>query len=302
MKHCNRVHGIDLGDGYSLLRLNEIVEGAAPYAQRFELPGDRPHYPPDRPADIKHVKLDITLDFAADSIYGTAYTTFVALYEEVKTITFDAVELHIEKVERVDGPALTYSATNDKLIVTLDRALQYGEEFTIAITYHAQPRTGLHFVKPAPEDPTRPVQAFTFGQPRYHSHWFPCHDFPNERSTTEILATVPAQFLTISNGNLLEVIDHGETKTHHWRHDVTHASYLVSLVVGEFAVIEDSYNSKPVKYFVRKDRVADAPLYMGKTPAMMRLFSEFTGVEYPYDTYDQTVAPRSIWGRSLCRW
>jgi aminopeptidase N len=289
VKHCNRVHGIELGDGYSLFRWNELAKDAVPHAQRFELPGDRPHYAPDRPADTKHVKLDITLDFEAESIYGTAYTTFVALDEGIRTITFDAVELHIEQVERVDGPALTYSATNDKLIVALDHALQYGEEFTIAITYHARPRTGLHFVKPAPEDPTRPVQAYTFGQPRYHSHWFPCHDFPNERSTTEIIATVPAQFITIANGNLLEVIDHGETKTHHWRHDVTHAAYLVSLVVGEFAVIEDSYNGKPVKYFVRKDREADAPLYMGKTPEMMRLFSEFTGVEYPYDTYDQTV-------------
>jgi aminopeptidase N len=289
VKHCNRVHGIDLGDGYSLFHLNDSVEDAVPRAQRFELPGDRPQYAPDRPADIKHVKLDITLDFATESIYGTAYTTFVALYEEVKTIAFDAVELHIEKVERMDGPALIYSATNDKLIVTLDRAIPYGEEFTLSISYHAQPRTGLHFVKPAPEDPTRPVQAYTFGQPRYHSHWFPCHDSPNERSTTEILATVPAQFLTVSNGNLLEIIDHGDTKTHHWRHDVSHATYLVSLVVGEFAVIEDRYNSKPVKYFVRKDREADAPIYMGKTPEMMRLFSEFTGVEYPYDTYDQTV-------------
>ncbi|HET8911918.1 MAG TPA: M1 family aminopeptidase, partial [Ktedonobacteraceae bacterium] len=30
-------------------------------------------------------------------------------------------------------------------------------------------------------------------------------------------------------------------------------------------------------------------LYMGKTPEMMRFFSEFTGVEYPYEKYAQTV-------------
>ncbi len=173
--------------------------------------------------------------------------------------------------------------------MTLDRPYQYGEEFTIAVAYDAHPRTGLHFIKPAAEDPTRPVQAWTFGQPRYHSHWFPCHDAPNDRATTEILATVPAQFLTVSNGNLLSVTDHGTTKTHHWRHDIPHAMYLLSLVVCDFAVIEDSYNGKPVTYYVRKDRKDDAPLYMGKTPEMMRFFSEYTGVEYPYNKYAQTV-------------
>ncbi len=127
-------------------------------------------------------------------------------------------------------------------------------------------------MKPAPEDPTRPVQMWTMGQPSYHRYWFPCHDAPNDRATTEIVVTVPAQFQTISNGNLLSVTDNGATKTHHWRHDVPHATYLVSLVVGEFAVIEDSYNGKPVTYYVRPDRKDDAPLLFSKTPEMMRFF------------------------------
>ena len=54
-------------------------------------------------------------------------------------------------------------------------------------------------------------------------------------------------------------------------------------------MIEDSYNGKPVNYYVRPDRKDDAHYYMGKTPEMMRFFSEYTGVEYPYDKYAQTV-------------
>ena len=173
--------------------------------------------------------------------------------------------------------------------MALDRPYHYGEEFTVAVEYHAKPRTGLHFIKPAPEDPTRPVQAWTFGQPRYHSYWFPCHDAPNDRATTEIIVTVPAHFQTIANGNLISVTDHGATKIHHWRHDIPHAAYLISLVVGEFAVIEDSYNGKPVNYYVRPDRKDDARYYMGKTPEMMRFFADYTGVDYPYDKYAQTV-------------
>ena len=289
MKNCNRANIIDLNDGYSLYLLGESSHAPTPRARSFELADDHVQYAPDRPADVKHVKLDITLDFEQETISGAVYTTFSTLYDDLKTITFDAVELHIERVKLEHGKELSYSVSEKKLIVTLDRAYKYGEEFTIAVEYHARPRTGLHFMKPEPEDPTRPVQAWTFGQPRYHSHWFPCHDAPNDRATTEIIATVPARFITISNGDLLSVTDHGATKTHHWRHDIPHAMYLISLVVGEFAVIEDSYKSIPVTYYVRPDRKDDARLYMGKTPEMIRFFSEYTGVEYPYNKYAQTV-------------
>ncbi len=288
---CNRGEAIELGNGYSLFMFEHGLGHTlpSPQARSFEFAGDQLQFAPDRPADVQHVKLDITLDFEQETVSGTAYTTFSTLYEELKTISLDAEELQIESVTLADGPKLSYAYTGKKIIVTLDRPYKYGEQFTTAIQYHARPRIGLQFMKPVPEDPTRPVQAWTFGQPRYHSFWFPCHDAPNDRATTEIIVTVPAQFLTVSNGNLLSVTDKGATKTHHWRHDVPHAAYLMSLVVGDFAVIEDSYNGKPVNYYVRKDRKEDAPLYMGRTPAMMRFFSEFTGVEYPYDQYAQTV-------------
>ncbi len=289
MNSCNRGRIIGLGDGYSLYRLNESGLSPTPKARSFELPDDHVQYAPDRPADVKHVKLVIALDFEQETVSGTVYTTFSALYDDLTTITFDAVELHIERVKLEDGKELAYSTNDKKLVVTLDRPYNYGEQFTIAIDYHAKPRTGLRFIKPAPEDPARPVQAWTFGQPRYHSHWFPCHDAPNDRATTEIIATVPVQFITISNGNLLGVTDHGATRTHHWRHDVPHAAYLISLVVGDFAVIEDHYKNIPVTYYVRPDRKDDAPLYLGKTPEMIRFFSDYTGVEYPYDKYAQTV-------------
>ncbi len=289
LNSCNRGHIISLHNGYSLCLLSESKRTPIPKARSFELPGDRVQYAPDRPADVKHVKLVIALDFDNETISGKACTTFSALYDELKTITFDAVELQIERVTLENGTELAYSTDAKKLIVTLDRTYHHGEQFTIVVEYHAKPRIGLQFIKPAPEDPTRPVQAWTFGQPRYHSHWFPCHDAPNDRATTEIIATVPAQFITISNGNLLNVTDHGDTKTHHWRHDVPHAAYLISLVVGDFAVIEDHYKHIPVTYYVRPDRKDDAPLYMGKTPEMIRFFSEYTGVEYPYDKYAQTV-------------
>ena len=282
-------HSIHLDNGYSLCSLNAHTQAPLPKARSFEMSHDVVHYAPDRPADAKHVTLDIALDFERETISGTVSHTFSVLYEEAKTLTFDVVDLQIERVTLAGGTELAHSLSAKKLLVSLDRAYKYGEELTVVIAYSGKPRSGLHFVKPTEEDPTRPVQVWTQAQTHYASFWFPCHDAPNERATTEIFATVPAQFITISNGNLLEVVDHGATKTHHWRHDIPHAAYLVSLVVGDFAVIKADYNGKPVNYYVRPDRAGDAHYYLGKTPEMMRFFSEYTGVEYPYDNYDQTV-------------
>ncbi|MBX5450753.1 MAG: HEAT repeat domain-containing protein [Thermogemmatispora sp.] len=261
-----------------------------PKARAFELPGDSVHYAPDRPADITHVKLEISLDFERETVRGTAWTSFTALYDEVRTVAFDAVDLHIEQVMLDDGASLSYSLEPERLIVTLDRPYRYGEAFTIGVRYWAQPRIGLNFNKPTPDDPTRPVQAWTFSQTWYHRHWFPCHWAPNDRATSEIIVTVPAQFVTLSNGQLLSVRDNGDgTKTHHWRHDVPHPAYLISLVVGDFAIIEDHYGELPVTYYVRPERRDEARLLMGKTPAMIEFFSRYLDYPYPYSKYAQSV-------------
>ena len=148
MNSCNRGHIIGLGDGYSLYLLNKSGFAPTPKARSFELPDDHVQYAPDRPADVKHVKLVIALDFEQETVSGTVYTTFSALYDDLKTITFDAVELHIERVMLEDGKELAFSTDAKKLIVTLDHSYNYGEQFTIAIEYNAKPRTGLRFIKP----------------------------------------------------------------------------------------------------------------------------------------------------------
>jgi len=260
----------------------------------FALPGDEPHYAPDRPADVRHVRLDLTLDFDHRTVRGTATTHFSALFDNLDAVTLRAAELHIERVTLADPDAtpLNYTLSDGRLRIELDRPRAYGESFTVTVAYCACPRTGLTFTGPTPDDPQRPVQVWSQGQPEFNHFWFPCHDFPNDRATTEMIVTVPAPFFALSNGKLLEVIDHPDqgTKTYHWRQDVPHPAYLVTLVAGEFAEVRDEYDGIPLLYYVRPDRKDDVPFLMGKTPAMMRLFSERFGIRYPYDKYAQIVA------------
>jgi hypothetical protein len=100
----------------------------------FALPGDRPTYAPDRPADVRHIDIDLALDFENKSIGGVVTTSFSTLFEEIREISFDAAELMIDKVHLVGSSAdteLVFWVEDEKLHVRLDRPYRYGEEFGI---------------------------------------------------------------------------------------------------------------------------------------------------------------------------
>jgi aminopeptidase N len=273
-------------------------DGAAEWAPRdggppdFALPGDRPHYAPDRPADVRSVQIDVALDFERKAVSGSVTTEFTALFEQVREVRFDAAELQIERVSLAGADRdLEYWSDGESLHVGLDRAYRHGETFGVVIQYHAQPRVGLHFVGPDEGNPERPVQAWTQGQPEYNHYWFPCHDFPNDRAVTSLFATVPERFFALSNGRLEGVDEYPEhhTKTFRWRMDVPHPAYLVTLVVGDFARVADRWRDVPVDYYVRPGREQDVPYMLDKTPAMIEFYSQRFGVDYPYAKYAQIV-------------
>src|SRR5206468_4285315 len=87
-----------------------------------------------------------------------------------------------------------------------------------------------------PGYPERPTQVWTQGQAEDSAYYFPCFDFPGEKFTTEMLATVPATWFALSNGRLVEVTENGRsrTKTYHWAQEVAHPAYLVTLAIADF--------------------------------------------------------------------
>ena len=101
----------------------------------------------DRSANIKHIKLEVALDFDAKKISGTATHRLSAITSPLDRLEFDATELEIEAVRAGQEPA-TFETADGKLLIKLPRALGAGEEIEVAIDYSAQPRRGLYFVGP----------------------------------------------------------------------------------------------------------------------------------------------------------
>jgi aminopeptidase N len=281
-----RLLGLELDDTARLL------DGDDTRPPAFALPGDLARYAPDRPVDVRHVDLAVRLDFAAKRVLGEVTTHFAVLYERVRTISLDAAELEVKRVTLAGAETeLAFWSEGEKLHIRLDRDYAYGEEFAAQVRYSTRPRAGLVFVEPSAGDPKLPVQAWTQGETEYHHYWFPCHDFPNDRATTTLSATVPAEFFAFSNGLLAETREHHDgTKTYVWRMDVAFPAYLVTLVVGQFAELPATWRDITCNAYVPMGREEDGRRMFAKAPAMLEYYSERFGVAYPYPKYGQIVA------------
>lgn len=271
----------------------------------FPLPGDRPRYAPDRTCDVRHIKLEVSLDLDERRLWGTVATTLSPINDGLTRVEFDAVELDIQSVALAFGADLGFEVSGDKLRVDLGEPRPAGEPLTIVVTYECRdPRRGLYFIAPDDAYPDRPLQAWTQGQDEDSRHWFPCYDFPNEQATSEVIVTVAEPFTVISNGRLSAVEGGGpdraiggrRTRTFRWRQDVPHVTYLLSLVVGEFDKTSEQVDGIPVEYYVPPGREEDGRRAFGKTPEMLRFFSERTGIRYPYAKYAQVAVHDFIFG------
>ena len=287
-----------LGVCGAALRLDErFTAGAAEY-KSHALPGDTPHYPPDQVAAMQHIKLEIALDFERKGIAGVATLTLAPINNGLTELDLDAVELDIQQVTLEGHGDVSYETEGEKLRVKLPTALPAGQPFSLAIHYSSEPRRGLYFVGPDAAYPNKPVQAWTQGEDEDSRYWFPCHDFPHQKSTSEIIVTVPEPFYALSNGALVNTMQDAsaKTKTYHWRQEVRHSCYLIMLAVGDFAEITADANGVPIQYYVQKGREADAERTLQLTPDMVSFFSDKLDVPYPYNKYAQVFVGDFIFG------
>ncbi len=263
---------------------------------RFVLKGTEPAYAPSRAFDTEHIKLELEVDLLRESFTGRATTTLRALRRENQELVFDAVNFKISAV-RVNGRAASYTYKNNLINVALKNAVAEGAAITVQIDYKvSRPALGMFFIKPDKNYPQRPRQAWTQGEDEYARYWFPCHDAPHERTTTELIATVPAGYVAVSNGRLVKSSRGRGKAVYHWKQEIPHATYLVTLTVGKFSLIKDNWRGVPVEYYCERGREADTLRAFSKTPKMLEFFSSSIGVKYPYAKYAQIAAHDFIFG------
>ncbi|PYS75363.1 MAG: hypothetical protein DMF73_00865 [Acidobacteria bacterium] len=261
-----------------------------------------PQYIPPHDYDQRNIKLELRFDWEKEQAIGTETITLAPTVKDLKRVDFDAAFMTVASAKLAKGAPLKfdYDGTKEKLLVMLDRAYQPNEEITIVISYHTnRPPAerialigggGLNFILPRPDDPTRPKQVWSQGEAEANHFWFPCFDHPNDFVTSEIVATVEKPLSVISNGKLISTRENSDgTRTFDWKIDVPHATYLTSIVVGEFAPVAGEYAGVPVITNVYPNELEEGKVTAARLPEMVKFFSEKTGLKYPYAKYAQTT-------------
>lgn len=259
--------------------------------------------------DHLHMRLSLDLpDMGQARLSAVETLRLAALGRARDQIRLDCSGPSITDV-RFDGRSIAYVQNAGELRIDLPSPARPGVPFEIEIRYNldfsGNHGNGLTYSPPA-KSPGNESEKFpqihSQGEAQWNSTWFPCHDFPNERLSTELVVTVEDGYEVCSNGRLLSREPSGDGRiTWHWLQDRPHANYLVSLVVGKLGVIDvggpDSARPglpMPVYTFLgTEDKVRET---FERTPAMIAFFEEKFDEPYPWDKYAQLIVRDFRWG------
>ena len=261
----------------------------------LQLRADEP-YARSRDYDLQHTKIALRFDLDQKKLLGEVTHSLSILRGGSTKIAFDSVGLNIQSVTLNKAPA-KFETSADKLIIPLPTAAKTGDKFDVVIRYEGKPAKGIYFILPDKDYPDRPKQIWTQGESEDTRYYLPTYDYPNDRLTTETILTVPASWITVSNGKLISVSDAGKgLKTWYWKESVPSSTYLITVVAGEFDEMKDTWRGIPVIYYAPKGRGDRLPVNYGRTPAMMELFSKKFGLDYPWEKYAQVMVDEFVAG------
>jgi aminopeptidase N len=249
---------------------------------------DRP-YAPSRDYHLQNVRVSLHFDLDQRKVIGDVTHTLSTLRDGVTHLDFDCAELTVSSA-RVNGKNATFDLGNDKLRVQLAQPAKSGEKFEVELKYEGKPTSGLFFILPDKDDPRRAREIWTQGEAEDTHHYIPIYDYPNDRTTSEMILTVPGDWLTVSNGKLLGFQDapNGQ-KTWTWRQSLPVSTYLISFVAGEYKEKKDTWRNIPITYNVPRGMEDTIDPTFSHTKEMLTFFSDRFGVPYPWEQYAQTA-------------
>ncbi len=260
--------------------------------------------------DLIHTELNLSPDWQNKQLKGTATLTLKPWFYDQNTLTLDAKSFDINSV-KINNKEAKFTYNGLKLSIDLGRNYTKSETILAEIEYVAKPddlakiegvkdpqKKGLYFINADGTDKNSPTQLWSEGETSYNSCWFPTLDSPNQKHTQKISLTVKNEFLTLSNGKLINtVLNSNGTRTDTWEQDIPHSVYLTMIAAGPFKKVTDStYKDFEVSYYVEPEYEKYALGIFGRTPEMIKFFESKLGVKYAWDKYSQIAVKEYISG------
>jgi leukotriene-A4 hydrolase len=259
--------------------------GAADSFRQGVLPADvHSHAEPNR-VRVRHVSLDLALDFPARQVRGTARLSFDRL-DPAASLVLDGQGLAIESVAGQDGGPRSWrvGAEDPNIGAAITVSLAPGDR-QVALTYHTTPSAAaLQWLAPEQTHDRRGPFLFTQGEAIFTRTWIPLQDSPAVRITYDAAVRAPADLTVVMSA---EQLGRDAGGTWHFRMSQAIPSYLIALASGALAFEPISSRSgvwaEPSLARSARDELAD-------TEAMIQAAEALYG-PYRWGRYDLLVLP-----------
>ncbi len=197
--------------------------------------------------DVYHNTLNVEVFPSKKFISGKVILSAKAVND------FDTLQIDLYKNMNILGiesenKSLYYTREEGAVFVKMARKILKDELFSITITYEGKPIAakrppwdgGFVWKKDKEGNPWIGIACESEGS----SMWWPSKDImSDEADSTDILITVPKNLMAVSNGVLKDSISKDGKSTFHWHISYPINNYNVTLYVGNFKLLHDSYAS-----------------------------------------------------------
>ncbi|HEX6969011.1 MAG TPA: M1 family metallopeptidase [Micromonosporaceae bacterium] len=238
--------------------------------------------------DVAGYRLRVRFDPDSDRLTGTATITATATIDLTR-FHLDLVGLTVSSVT-VDGSAARYRREGNELIITPRAPLAVDRRFTVEVRYGGDPEPLVRDRLGRVGFMDTPDGAIALGQPESASTWFPVNDHPADKATYDIEITVPEGLAALSNG-----VPGGRTTasgwtTWRWSQRAPMASYLTTLVIGDYRVTSGTHAGQPLVTAVPADLPPDHPavVSLARTGEIADFLATRFG-PYPFEAYGGIV-------------
>jgi aminopeptidase N len=238
--------------------------------------------------DVASYDLKLRYTPKTGQLSGTA-TIAATATQDLSRFNLDLAALSVSAVT-VDGVAATAKHDGTELVVTPGAGIVRGRPFTVVIRYGGKPESLTTKALGTGGWLRTKDGAFALGQPDSATSWYPVNDHPADKAAFTLAMTVPDGLEVLSNGVPGPRQTAKGWTTWHWSESAPMASYLSTVVIGQYRVRTSTHAGKPMVIAIPESLPADgsAAQSMDRTGEIADFLATQFG-PYPFDAYGGVV-------------
>jgi aminopeptidase N len=253
--------------------------------------------------DVGHYEIDLAFDPERSWLEATVTLSATAT-EAMASVNVDFIGFVVDEVT-VNGKAAAFARTGRDMTIRPTSPIASGAQFELAVRYRGTPQP-FKSASGAPGGSLgwniRSGTSYVVAEPDGARSWFPCNDVPWDKATYTFRLTVPASTTAAANGVLEDkVVDDGHT-TWVWQMNQPMATYLATVVIGDYDIVDDPASSEVAGVPVRNLLPAGLS-HVPSTPdglegQMVAFMAGYLGT-FPFDAYGIAYIPQLAIGGGL---